>query len=382
MKLFILQENFSKALNIVSRNISSKSSIPILSNVLIEAKGGNVIISGTNLETYVRVIVGAEIEQPGIVCVPAKTFADFINLLPSGRLELNIEDASLNVVSSTSHAKIQVSMAQDFPQVSLDDSVPLCELKATDLVNGISKVSFSTAKDNLRPILTGVLLEPGGRNLALVGADGNRLSKNVVTSETDLKMESTYVIPFASLDEVVKIVSDRGVADGDLIELFAIKNDNQILFKYKGVDFITRLIEGQFPDYQAAVPKEFKFRIKALKDEFSNAVKIANVFAQRDGATKIILNIDLESKIISFDASAQEIGSNSTSVGFDIIEGTGKFRTAFNIKYLSECLNHISTGKIEIAGFGPKADIDSTGGVFYEEGNPNFFNMIMPLRIS
>ena len=382
MKLFILQENFSKALNVVSRNISQKSSIPILSNILLEAKGGNITLSGTNLDTSIRIVVGAEIQEEGKVCVPAKTFADFINLLPSGRIELKTDNYSLDVTASSSTAKFQLSPAEDFPQIPNTTKDLLCSFKPSQFIDAVSKVSYASAKDNLRPILTGVLIEPGGQLVSFVGADGNRLSKYSVTSEGEVNFKNSFVIPFGTMDELVKIITDRGVEEDTTLEVYSIPNDNQILFRYNGVDFLSRLLEGQYPDYQAAVPTKFKFKFSVAKDDFSSAVKIANVFAQRDGATRIYFNIDLDNKSLTVDASAQELGSNNSTVDLEVVEGTGAFKTAFNIRYLMDYLNHTSSKTILFSGFAHVADPDSTGAMWYDSDNDKFYHMIMPLRVS
>lgn len=372
MKLSLLQENLNIALSSVSRFVALKAQLPILSNILFSTDSGRLKLSATNLELGINYWLGAKISAEGSFTIPAKEITEFVSYLPTGKLDLELNPQSLLEVSS---AKAQSSFttipAADFPVLpSLNDQTSL-EIDLDVFSDTISQVAFAAATDDSRPVLTAVLCRFAPDSLSLVATDGFRLSLKEIKLVNPLVLPKgqenlIFLIPSRSLLEVAKLAKSTKKLK------FGLSSDaHQLIFVLEDLELVSRLIEGDYPDYQRIIPETFATKIHLDKNEFSQAIKIASVFA-RESANVVKLSVKNSSVDVS--ANATQIGQNKATIDARV-EGE-PLEIAFNYKFISDFLAACKGNEVVI-----ELNEPLTPGLFHDEADPHFTHIIMPVRI-
>ena len=400
MKIKIPQADFSKALLASGKSILPRANLPILSNVLIKAAGQKVEILATNLETATRVTLGCKVEGAGETTVNGKTLFEFVSQLPDG--EVIAEKLGEELVISTKgySARFTTMPAEEFPAIPKVEKGILLEIDPTAFVGGVSRVVFSAAQDEGRPILTGVLCDLGKNKLKMVATDGYRLGFEEINiggvqGVTNLK----FNIPARALGEVAKIMIERGLVDeGDKghrkFNMMVSDGLNQISFRMGAgsgedeVEFTSRLIEGEFPNWQKIIPSTFNTKVKIAKEEFMKLVRVASIFA-RDAGNIVKLKFELTasgplrqgaseaSKRGRFSVSATSAQTGSGDVSSEVeIEGKGG-EIAFNYRYLLEVLAVIADDEVNFE----MNESLNPGKITSSASGDNFFHIIMPVRL-
>lgn len=378
MKFSTLQENLSKVLNPVSRIVSTKPTLPILGNVLLEVASGQVKLSATDLDIGLNTWVGADAEVEGSVTVSARTFSEFINSLPKGSLEIELSGNQLAVRSKNNSASFNIIPADEFPPVSGAEGSPFTTIQAGLLKKAIEQVVFSAALDDARPALTGIQFESAGKNLSMVGVDGYRLSKKVLKLEKAIDKFSPLV-PAKALIELSRIITDEEDELEEGVEIYYLKDKNQIIFKYKEYELGTRLVDAKFPSYAEIIPSDHKTRVIIRTRDLTGAVKIINIFARSIIGNKCVIDVMPDDGKISIQAALAEVGENQSEIE---AKGEGEpLVVAFSAKYLSDMLNNIDTDYIIFESSGP-----AMPGVFIpcdEKGaaDESYLHIIMPMRL-
>ena len=375
MKILVLQENLSKALNYINRAVSNRPNIPILANCLIEAEKEKLKLSATNLEIGISAWIGADVSDEGKVTVSAKLLSEFINSLKPGKVNLGVKEQLFEVNFVDNKAEFFIIPAEDFPRVPQSEGDYLLEVGALEFADAISKTAFASGTDESRPVLTGVLLTAKEKVLTLVGVDGFRLSKKEIKLEKGVKGEEIKeIIPAKSLMDVEKLIHE--IADKkDKVQIFYLGTKNQILFKFNNIEFSSRLIEGEFPDYQKIIPTESILKFTVPHEDLNNVIKIASIFARNVIGNKTRFKVEAEDKTLSLSASVVDIGKNESKVELTEIRGES-LETEFNVRYLSEMINAIKSKELTFQSNGPTAP-----GVFLDSGDPDFIHIIMPMRL-
>lgn len=371
MQLSLLQENLNTALQNVSRFVSLKSQLPILSNILFTTDNGRLKLSATNLEIGINYWIGAKIDNEGSFTIPAKEVTEFISYLSPGKVDLSLNPQSLLEVSSAkAQSTFSTIPATDFPNLPSLDPKSSLEVDFSLLSQAISQVAFASATEDSRPVLTGILCRFSSDNFSLVATDGFRLSrKNIKLAETislPQDQDLTLLIPSRSLQEVSKLAKNI-----KKIRFGASLDSNQLVFILDDVELVSRLIEGDFPDYKRIIPDSFTTKIFINKDEFAQAIKIASVFA-RESANVVKLSLKKDSLDIS--ANAPQIGQNKATVDARI-EGD-PLEIAFNYKFISDFLGSVKGEEIII-----ELNEPLTPGLFHNPQEPDYTHIIMPVRI-
>jgi len=374
MKISILQENLAKALNHTSKAVSNRPNIPVLANVLIEAEKGKVKLSTTNLEIGVNTWIGADVAEDGSLTVSAKLLTEFVNSLGAGKLEVYQVKQNLEVKSVDNRAEFAIIPAGDFPTVPQAEGEPIIKLNALEFAEAEKQTAFASAVDDSRPILTGILVEATERKMSLVAVDGFRLSKKNLKLESGPKEELKEVLPSRSLVELEKIIRDVA-SEKDTLEIFSLPNKNQMVFKIQDTEFTTRMIEGEFPDYQQILPKSMNVSFKILKSDLASTVKIASIFARNVIGNKVRFKFEPEAKTLELLASVVDVGNNESKVGVLDVQGE-RIETAYNIKFLQDMINAMNGDELvyETEGI-------TSPGVFKDKEDPDFLHIIMPMRL-
>lgn len=372
MKIQVLQENLIKALNIASRSISSKSQLPVLANVLIATEENRLKIAATNLELGVIIWLGAKIEKEGSITLPSRIFQEYVSSLPAEKINLTLKENSIVLESGSFNASFNGINASEFPILPKGEK-NVFSFPTKILEEVISQVAFASATDEGRPILTGVLLKKDGKNLSFAATDGYRLSvKKIELDKEDKESETkNLVIPAKTLMEVGRVIADQSKQENSLIEMSLTKDGNQAVFSFPDVEISTRLLEGEFPDYEKIIPAESSGKIALDREEFVKAVKIASIFA-RDSAN--IIKFKFSSGKVLISANSPQVGENFSEVEAKI-EGEGG-EIAFNYRFLLDFLGSLSCPEIifEMSG-------SLNPGVFKIKDDPSLLHVVMPIRL-
>lgn len=376
MQFVCNQDTFSKYLNIVSRIVSSKPGLPILSNVLFETSNGKLIMSATDLEIGIHCWIGAEVKSEGKTAVPAKQLAEFVNSVPSEKIEAILDNTMFSVSTTKNFAQFNTLSSDDFPAIaSISDQQPVLRFAKQDILEAVDKVAFAAAKDDVKPVLTGIKIELIDNVIAFVAADGLRLSRFIVKLNSNVPNNMDLLIPAKALMELANIVSTFGSEDGDnSISMFVIEEKNQVLFRFNDIDLVSRLIDGKFPDYKAIIPTSHQTNFAFKKSDFQNSLKVTNIIARNVVGNKLFLNIQVKDSEVTLNATQAEVGNNKSSFA---VQAEGKDLTmAFSGKYLGDVLNNIDDEDLIFECSTPVAP-----GVFKIKGNENFVHLLMPMRL-
>ena len=375
MKVSCLQENLSRGLGTVARAVAPRSTLPVLSNVLVASDKGRLRLSATNLEMGISYWIGAKIEEEGATTVPARTFVDLVNTLPNDTvlMELTVRNQTLNVRCGAFNNDIKCIDAHDFPPLppsELDDGL---DLNIEDLRKMINQVTLAASTDDARPVLTGVLVEVEGSEMTFAAADGFRLSVRKATLSSAAPEPIHAIIPARALNELARIV---GTGE-DSVTMTMPPNRGQVIFRAKDVEVVSQLIEGTFPDYRGIIPANHVTRTILPTSAFLKACKAADIFA-REAAHSARLRVtpgtDLEPGTVEVSATAAETGSNETTVDATI-EGD-PVEIAFNVRFLVDVLSVIDTPNVALETTGPSAP-----GVLRPVGQDDFLHVIMPMHL-
>ena len=236
MKVSVLQENLAKGLNIVSRAVSPRSTLPVLSNVLVATDEGRLRLSATNLELGITCWIGAKIEEEGSTTVPARTFTELIGTLSDQQVEmsLSVRTQTLNVHSGSSNTDLKCIDSQEFPPMPAPDSGDGIPINVADLKELIQQVAFAASTDEARPILTGVLVTVNGEQLTMASADGFRLSVRKANLSSPTSRPLLAVVPARALSELARIISD-----GDqVVDMILPSDRGQVVFQMKDFQYL------------------------------------------------------------------------------------------------------------------------------------------------
>ena len=377
MKVSCLQENLAKGLSIVGRAVASRSTLPVLSNVMLATDNGRLKLSATNLELGINCWVGAKVEDEGATTVPARLLTDFVNSLPPEQIdmELSVRTQTLNARCARFEANIKGIDAQEFPIIpTLEDGESAIRLEPEDLRHMIDKVAFAAATDESRPILTGVLARFDGERLTMAAADGFRLSVRSASLGQTVDQPIEVIVPARALGELARISADQE----EWVEVIITPARNQILFHMQDVDLVSQLIEGKFPDYRQIIPSSHTSRTVLDTSGFLKAARVSHLFA-RDSANIVRVEIDPGNELtpghITLAATSAELGDNVGQLDA-MVEGNA-VEIAFNAKYLIEVLSVVDTAQVALETTSP-----SSPGVLRLIGDEDFIHVIMPMHLS
>ena len=379
MKISCLQENLARGLTTVGRAVAARSTLPVLSNILLESDEGRLRLAATNLEIGVNCWIGGRVEEEGRITVPARLLTEFVNSLPPGQIdmELNERTQTLNLKCARFEANIKGIDASEFPDVPTADSLDgqnRLHLEPDIFRRMIDQVVFAAATDESRPILTGVLAKFHQGGLTLAAADGFRLSVTAADVGVDLDEAVSIIIPARALAELSRISAD----EEDPIDLIITPQRNQILFHLSNTDLVSQLIDGNFPDYNQIVPKGHNTRTLVSTQELLKAVKVAFLFA-RDAANIIRFNVVPGSELtpgqVIVTGTSAEFGDNVSELDASI-EGD-EIEIAFNARYMIDALSVAGTPEVVLETSTP-----SSPGVIRPVGGDDFLCVVMPMHIT
>jgi DNA polymerase-3 subunit beta len=375
MKVSCLQENLARGLSTVARAVAQRSTLPVLGNILMATDNGRLRLSATNLELGITCWIGAKIHEEGSTTVPSRTFVDLVNTLPHDQvdMELTVRTQTLNVRSGAFNNDIKCIDAQEFPPLPPTDLEDGLVLEVHELREMIRQVAFAASTDDARPVLTGVLVEISGGELAMAAADGFRLSVRTAHLPSPDLGPFKAIIPARALLELNRVITDGE----ETVHMILPAGRGQAIFRAKNVELVSQLIEGTFPDYVGIIPTNYTTRSILSTSSFLKACKAAEIFA-RDAAHSARLHIEpgteLEPGTLEVSATSAETGSNETIVDATV-EGEA-IEVAFNVRFLVDVLGVIDNPNISLETSTP-----SSPGVIRPVGRDDFLHVIMPMYL-
>lgn len=367
MNLQVLQENLIKALSVCSRFSSSKVQLPVLANILFKTNKNKLTLSATNLETSISINIGAKVLKEGDITVPARVITEIISNLNKGQIDLESEKEVLKIKTSAFESSVSGLNSSDFPKIPNETGADSLEIVSRDFLDALASVLFAVSSDETRPQLTGVLMIFGKEYLTLVATDGFRLSQKRIKNKGS-KEEKKFILPKNVLSELLRIV------ESDSINLSYKRTDNQIIFGFDDVVLSSRIIEGEFPDFERIIPKETKIKVQLDKDDFLRSVKLAGVFA-RDAANVVKLTVSKDSFEVSAESSRSGSQKNQLDAKIDM-DLPESVTIAFNYRFLEDFLNAVK-GEIVRLEFSDS----NAPALFLDEKDTNFLHIIMPVRL-
>lgn len=365
MELTVTQENLARALNSVSRVASTRTQLPILNNILLRTDGTRLLVAATNLEIASSHYVGAKIASHGSITVPARLVSEFIASLPEGAVELKVKGNQLSITSGRYSSKVNGVIADEFPELpTIDESSSIqYSITTEDFKQAVGQTIITASADVTRPILTGVYWHSHEGYLYLVATDGYRLAERRLV---ETKSEVAAIIPTQTLQEVLRVVSDS--AD----EVEVLFDETQVRFRVQDAEIVSRLIDGNFPNYRNLIPETTSTTATIRKDEFVRITKIAGLFARESGGG-ITLSLDEDKNTISIHSIASELGENTSEAEAEI-NNSGMI--TLNARYLSDALS-VTDGEVVEFSFNGKL----SASLLREKGdNPEYVHIIMPLK--
>jgi len=374
MIVSIVQDELTKGLSVVSKAVESRPTLPVLANILLEAEEGSLRLTATNLQMSISWQHGAKVDRAGSITLPAKTLTDLVNNLNSGNqvmMELDTSNNTMRISSGSTKANIKGIDADEYPPVTHGEQLDL-ELDARLLQDMIAKTAFAAAKEDNRPILTGVYTLLEGEKLTMAAADGFRLSVRTSGLEVGVGQKVELVIPARALNEVARIIDDKTKTVGITLP----SKRDQITFHLGDIQVSSQLLEGRFPDFAAIIPRSYTTSTLLDRNEFLKQCKRAEIFS-RDNANSGRLYVvpskgPGQSGTVVIAGKSAERGDTDGAVDAHI-EGE-PLDVSFNIRYLIDVLNVIQQSEVVFESNGAEHP-----GVIRIQGDESFVHVIMPM---
>src|SRR5437764_2116027 len=378
VKITCKQQDLSRGLSVVSHAVSSRSTLPILANILLATDHGRLKLYATNLEVGINCWIEAVVQEDGSTTVPAKVFTELVNSLPQAPVDIAVphDSHTASVKSLRTSSNIKGLDPSEFPlSPTTEGSEPPVIIDAALLKEMIAEVAFAAADDDSRPVLTGVLVQVGGEKITFAAADAFRLAVRVAALPGDDHPRGDILIPARTLTELARILPSEG-----FVEMIVTPNRSQVLFHTQNLDLVSRLIDGTFPNFRQIIPKEHTTRAVVETKQFAEAIKRAALFA-RDSSniTRVKINAGendgLEPGSITVEATAEDLGDNTSTINA-AVDGP-ELQIIFNVKYLADVLTIIGTPEVAL-----DANAATKPGVIRPVGADDYTYVIMPMHIN
>lgn len=362
MKVTVTQENLNRALTAVSRVASSKTPLPILSNILLRTDNNRLLVAATNLEIASTYYIGAKVVGEGTLTIPARLVSEFINNLPKGNVDLRVDGTKLDITSGKYKSTINGVLSDEFPELPTIKETSKLSLPTNLLKQAINQTVITASHDDTRPVLTGVLLHTVEGVLYMAATDGYRLSEKMLTKTSD---NIKALIPASTLHEIVRVIPE----DCDDVEVLF--DDMQVRFNMGDVVVTSRLIDGNYPDYRQLIPKKTDITAKVSTEELTRITKIASLFARESGGS-ITLNTDEMKQSISIHSVASQLGENTSETEAEV---KGEGSVTLNSRYLLEALGSVDAETVTFGYSGKLAPC-----VLKPVDDESYQHIIMPLK--
>ena len=348
MKIIILKENLNNGLNIIGRIAGKNLTLPILNNILIETEKSFIVLSSTDLELGIKYWLLAKIEREGKITVPSKILTSFINLLPNKKLTLELKNQTLFIDCDDQNTQIKGLDAQDYPIIPTISDGDSVGLDIASFCEGLSQVVDFAAVNQARPELSGVYLSFQKDRVQLTATDSVRLAEKTIFLKEKTEKKFSFILPQKTAREIINIFAEQN----GRLKLYS--SPNQVMFEYlmaetdhPQIQVVSRLIEGEYPDYQGIIPQKHEAQVILAKNDFLSQVKTASLFCGKNNEVTIKINPKKEG--IEILSQNPELGENKSFLPAKITYGPEKnqeMSVNFNYRFLIDGLLNIKSPKV------------------------------------
>jgi DNA polymerase-3 subunit beta len=371
-----MQEDLKRGLAAVGHAVATKSTLPVLANVLLATDEGRLKLTATNLEVGINRWIHAQVTRDGAVAVPAKLLTDVVGGLPNEAVSLSLDQKTqtLRVECGRFVSNIKGVDADEFPTLpTVSSRAPLVSLSAELWREAIEQVAFAAASDESRPILTGVLVRTRDQTLTLVAADGFRLAMRTIQLAAPASHAVDCLIPARTLNELARIIGDT---DADVAMVYT-PGGSHVLFHTENVEVVSRLIEGRFPDFERIIPQQYLTRMVLDSGELAKAVKLASFFAS-SSQNVVKLKIEPGNEAgpgrVVLSANAAELGDNTSELDGSVTGEGGAI--ALNVKFLADAIGAVRSNQIAF-----EMQSAQSPAVFKPVGHDGYIHIVMPMSM-
>ena len=374
MKFTCTQENLLQGLLKVQTIAGQTTSLPILKNIFLQARAGSLKLKATDLEIGITTQIRGKVEEEGSITVEAKIISSFAALLPQDKVSLISADGKLAVQGGSHKIKINSLPAGDFPVIPKVDRVKGFKLAAAEVKKALAQILPAVSLDSTRPEINGVYWRVENNILTLAGTDSYRLAqrKLAIKQEPGQKedqggFQGFFIAPLKTIKELIRIIDD----EIETIEVYV--SLNQVLFVCGATEMVSRLVEGEYPDYQQIIPSSYKLKFSLNKEDFIKAIKISGLFAEV-GTNSVSLELKPKTGSLTI-SSATSIGEGRSELGLDI-QGEQDLKIVFDYRYLLDGLNSIEDEVVVFSATGHT----SPAMLQPQNEQEQFLCVVMPIR--
>lgn len=373
MKFTCTQENLHRGLSKIHGISGQNISLPILKNILLETTEGALKIKSTDLEIGIITQVRGKVEKEGKTTVDAKIVSGFVSLLPQDKTVLNAQDHTLLIKGGSHQTKINTLSAEDYPVIPDVDRSKGFTVRAQELQKALNQILPAVSLDDTRPEINGVYWKAQEAVLILAGTDSYRLAEKRIKLADNPEysgqqtFQRSFIVPLKTVKELVRIFND----EDEVINIYIA--ENQVLFASGLTEMVSRLVEGEYPDYQQIIPNSFSVKFSLSRADFINAVKISGLFAEV-GSNNISLELKpQQNKIIISSVTSQ--GEERTDLDVSM-EGEADLKIVFDYRYLLDGLNSIESEDVVFTA----ASQTAPAVLKPMEQSESFLYVVMPVR--
>lgn len=384
MKFRCTRERLSQAVKMVGRAVSSRSTLPVLGNILIEAKDGEIRLAATNLAISIDCWIAGAVEKEGALTVPARLLGDVLGRLSAPDVSFETNDRTVSAVIKCGNAEVKLPGidAQDFPQTQTAGDA-CAEFDADTLAGMIDQVAFVASKDASRPIIECVNLTFGAKGLTMAATDGYRLAVRCAPAEHSLE-DMTLLVTRQSILELGHLLGDADPKQPVIARLDA--GHNRLSFAIQGkagaptgqawrAEFSAQLTDAKYPDYKAIIPKGYKTTVGAHVATLVRALELARLLSEgREGSHAVCLSVDPAKNLLSISPRKTAIGSGTDAIDVEV-QGSA-IDLAVDSNYLIEVLSKIKDSQVVLETSDPKRPVSVRP---FSSSPDEFVHVIMPM---
>jgi DNA polymerase-3 subunit beta len=365
MKLLINKDKFLEAISKTEKITSKNSTLPVLSCVLLDTQSDLIKVKATNLDIGIVVDVPAKVEKTGVVAIPAGVLSTFISNLPKNdsEIDLEVKDNVLHITTKSTDTTIKTQDSDDFPDLMEDDLKDAPKINSEVFINGLKTVYYSASNSSIKPELSSVYIYSENNDLVFVATDSFRLAEKKITFKNDFI--DNVLIPVKNVTEIIRVFD--GINDDLKISI----KEDQIILNSKNTYLVSRIIDGNFPDYKQIIPKEVKTEVNVLKEDLINALKVSNIFSGK--FNQITFSVMPKDKIFETESNSEDVGESKNIIKSQL-EGEN-IKINFNNKYINDSFNSIKTESLNMTFCGLDKPMIIKGS-----NDESFLYLVMPMN--
>lgn len=368
MQFTCAHEHLNRAVSLVGRAVSTRATMPILANILLETRKDAVKLAATDLDHGIQTEIPAKVKRGGAITLPARLFAEIVANLPPAQVQLRGAESGTEVEVQCENVTYDLVglPASDFPLMPEPDAAPVAAIDAGLLRTMVRQTAFAVSTDETRVFLTGLYLVLDGKEVRLVATDGGRLALRIGALGKPATQKVGVIVPAKTMHELTRALA--GV-EGEVEVALA---ENQVLFTMPGARLVSRLIPGPFPNYQQVIPQGHKQRLVVGTERLLAAVRRVAITA-RDSAN--VVRLQAADEVLTLASNTPEYGRSEEKIPVSAEGET--VATAFNARYLLDCLQVVESDELTLELTGPLSP-----GALRPAGQPEYTYVLAPVRVA